>query len=310
MWNTSRPRQTPARHRPARWLVRATPLAAAVMTLVLGASSAVAAPVTEEWTGSSPYFSQTSASGGTARAVSATGANDGKALELRLNARPGTGPGKGVEIASNSATYQYGTYGTRIKTADCTGLGRVGVVSGTFTYSTDHSDANGNGLPDNDEIDVEVLCAQPNVVWLTLWTDYNDANAAVRKISRAIDMRTGRVLYNCYVEQLGGDCRPEQAGENSPASVTPVPGFDSSTQFRTFMFDWQPNRVTFWSYDNSGNKITLWDYSGPTARIPHKPSAFMQNVWHTGDWDPLDGPAHDQPQVAVPAFVDSTTLPR
>lgn len=301
--------QTPRKRRSARWAALAVPLGAAALSLLVGTAPAMAAPVTEEWTGTSPYFHQTEASGGTTQPVAVSGANDGRALRLTLGARPGTSPGNGVEISSNSDAFRYGTYGTRIRTADCTGLGRVGVVTGTFTYSTDHADANGNGLPDNDEIDVEVLCAQPNVVWLTLWTDYENATGAVRKISRAIDMRTGEVLYNCYNTQLGGDCAPEQPGENSPASVTPVPGFNAGTQFHTFMFDWQPDHVTFWTYDDSGRQNVLWDYRGPASRIPDKPGAFMQNVWHTGDWDPLDGPAHDQPQSAVSAYIDSTTVP-
>jgi hypothetical protein len=290
-----------------RWL---TVMPAAAMALVIAAAPATAAPRTEQWTGDSPYFSSTGRPGGTPTVVSHGGASDGKALRLQLKARPGVSPGNGVEITSNDKTYRYGTFGTRIRTADCTGLGRLGVVTGTFTYSTDHSDSNGNGLPDNDEIDVEVLCAQPHVIWLTIWTDYSDATLAVRKISRAINMRTGQVLYNCYATQLGGECAPPQPGENSPASVTPVPDFNSSTQFRTYMFDWQPGSVTFWGFDNSGKKNVLWDYRGPASRIPDKPSAFMQNVWHTNEWDPLDGPARNQPQTAVPAYVDSTVLPR
>lgn len=293
--------------RRTRWI---TATSAAALAGILFATSATAAPVTEHWAGTSPYFSQTSASGGTVGVVSASGADDGSALRLQLNARPGVGPGRGVEITSNDRTYRYGTYGTRIRTADCTGQGRLGVVTGTFTYSSNHADENGNGLPDNDEIDIEVLCAQPNVVWLTIWTDYDGATNAVRKISRAIDMRTGKVLHNCYMNQLGGPCQPELPGENSPASVTPVPDFNSSTQFRTFMFDWQPDSVTFWGYDNNGNKNVLWEYRGPASRIPDKPSAFMQNVWHTDAWDPLDGPARQQPQTAISAYVDSTTLPR
>ncbi|GAA2258088.1 hypothetical protein GCM10010368_25980 [Streptomyces roseiscleroticus] len=272
-------------------------------------SPALAAPTTEEWAGTSPYFHISNAAGGTAAVTSVDGANDGRAMELRLNGRPAAGPGGGVEIASNT-TYQYGTFGTRIKTADCSGQGRVGVVTGTFTYSTDHSDANGNGLPDNDEIDIEVLCAQPNVLWLTIYTDYDDATGRTRKISRAIDMPTGKVLYNCFTTQLGGECEPLLPNENTPASVTPVPNFNSSKQFHTFMFDWQPNSVTFWTEGANGEKNVLWDYRGPSDRIPKKPSLFLQNVWHTDAWDPLDGPAHAQPQSNVSAFVDSTTLPR
>ncbi|MBO3681396.1 glycoside hydrolase family 16 protein [Streptomyces sp. NEAU-YJ-81] len=283
---------------------------AAAVAFVAGTAPAGAAPRVENWTGDSPYFSSTGAPGGSPSVVSHPEADDGKALRMQLEPRPAPGPGGGVEIASNDKSYGYGTYGTRIRTADCTGQGRVGVVTGTFTYSSDHSDANGNGVPDNDEIDVEVLCAQPHVLWLTIWTDYSDATGAVRKISRAIDMRTGRVLYNCYVTQLGGDCADPVEGENNPASVTPIEGFNAATQFHTYLFDWQPGSVTFWTYNDDGSKNVLWDYRGPANRIPHRPSAFMQNVWHTNSWDPLDGPAHDQPQAATTAYIDSTTLPR
>jgi beta-glucanase (GH16 family) len=214
-----------------------------------------------------------------------------------------------VQIDSNRTNYQYGTYGSRIKMANCAGQNRPGVVTGTFTYATNHADVNGNGLPDNDEIDIEVLCAQPYVLWLTIWTDYRDSDAAARKISRAINMRTGAVLYNCYVFRLGDNCQPAVAGENNPARVTAVPNYDSGTQFRSYFFDWQPNRVTFWGYDNTGAKNVLWDYTGPSSRIPKKPGMFMQNVWHTNNWDPLDGPAHNQPTASISAYVDMTVLP-
>ncbi|RLV71752.1 glycoside hydrolase family 16 protein [Streptomyces rapamycinicus] len=284
---------------------------AAVAAFVVCTAPASAAPlVVENWVGDSPYFSSTGAPGGSPEPVSQTGAEDGKALRMRLNPKPAAGPGGGVEIASNDKSYGYGTYGTRIRTAVCTGQGRVGVVTGTFTYAADHSDANGNGVPDNDEIDVEVLCAQPHVLWLTIWTDYGESTGQVRKISRALDMRTGEVLYNCFVTQLGGQCTDPKEGENSPESVTPIEGFNSATQFHTYMFDWQPGSVTFWTYNDDGTKNILWDYRGPANRIPHKPSAFMQNVWHTNSWDPLDGPAHEQPQSATTAYIDSTTLPR
>jgi hypothetical protein len=293
------------RGRRRRWF--AVPVAGVTAAgLAFALTGTASAAVQENWAASSPLFRTTH---GATSLVSVSGPNDGRALRLTLPARPGAGPGGGPEIATNAATYRYGTYGTRMKMADCTGLGRVGVVTGTFTYSTDHGDANGNGLPDNAEIDIEVLCAQPHVLWLTIWTDYRDADAAARKISRAIDMRTGKVLYNCYVHKLGDPCQPAQPGENNPAGVTPIPNYNSGTQYRTYMFDWQPNRVTFWGFDDSGRKNVLWDYTGPASRIPTKAGMFMQNVWHTNNWDPLDGPGRTQPTTPINAYVDTTFVP-
>lgn len=245
-----------------------------------------------------------------ATVVAAAGAQDGKALRLKLNARPGAGPWQGVTVASTSWAYRYGQFGSRMKSADCQGQDRVGVVTGVFTYAADHSDANRNGLMDNDEIDIEFLCGQPETVWMTLWTDYDELRDIPRKISRVVNLRTGKVLYNCYLEGWTSPCRPLLDGENSPASVTPVPNFNSATKFRTYSFDWQPDRVRFYATDDSGRPILLWDYRGPRARIPQKPSAFMQTVWHTRNWDPLNGPAHNQPTASTSAYLDTTMLPR
>jgi beta-glucanase (GH16 family) len=112
------------------------------------------------------------------------------------------------------------------------------------------------------------------------------------------------------VHSWTGPCQPLLAGENSPAVVPAVPGFNSATRFRTYSFDWQPNRVTFHATDDAGRRILLWDYRGPASRIPQKPALFMQNVWHTRHWSPLDGPAVNQPTADVAAYLDSSILPR
>jgi hypothetical protein len=265
--------------------------------------------VLEPWTGQSQLMSQTT---GTAPAVSVAvpGAEDGQALRLNLAARPGPGPRQGVTMASLYPSYRYGTYGSRMRSADCTGQDHPGIVTGTFVYSMDHSDANRNGLADNDEIDIEFLCGQPEVIWMSLWTDYDEARDVPRKISRAVNLRTGKVLTTCYSSSWTGPCAALLPGENTPATVTAVPAFNSANRFRSYTFDWQPNRVTFQTVDDLGRKIVLWDYRGPASRIPQKPGTFMQNVWHTRNWDPFNGPAHNQPTADTAAYLDSSVLPR
>lgn len=266
------------------------------------------ATVIETWQQESDIFHATREQNTVALRTAGDSA-DGHVLELRLDARPGPGPGGGVEIASDR-TYRYGTFGTRLKAADCGDQAQAGVVTGAFTYSTDHGDDNGNGLQDNDEIDIEFLCARPELVYLSIWTDYDEPTDTPHKITRAIDLSTGTVLMNCYSESWGGPCHPLLRGENRPASIRPLPGYDATSRFRSYRFDWKPDRVTFYVSADDGRRVLLWDYRGPTSRIPRKPGAFMQNVWYTPSWDPMGAIAHDQPVSAVSAYVDSSTVPR
>jgi beta-glucanase (GH16 family) len=267
------------------------------------------ASVVEHWRGYSGPFHKTHDANRIV-VVPNRGAKDGKALKLQLDARPGPGPRQGVEIASNTLDYRYGTFGTRMKTANCTGQDHVGVVTGLTTYSPDQTDTNADGRADNHEIDIEFLCGQPEVIWMSLWTDYDERTDTPGKISRAIDLRTGQVIYNCYLLTWLGACEPLLAGENQPTAVRAVPRFNSATQFHSYSFDWQPDRVRFYLTIAKGKKITLWDYRGPSSRIPQKPSLFLQNVWYTPVWDPFNGPSHRRPTAAAAAYLDSTTVPK
>lgn len=243
-------------------------------------------------------------------ATGVPGTVDGRALLLTLPAYPEAGPRGGVGFETTKA-YTYGRFGTRMKTADCTGQDAPGVISAAFTYSMDHQDTNGNGVTDNNEIDFEILCAQPDVVWMTIWTDYSETSDDLRSISRVVNVRTGEVLYNCYLVSYHTDCETPLPGENLPASTRPIPGFDASRQFRHYLFDWSPDRVTFFTFDDQFRKVVLWDYRGPSERIPQSPSLFMQNVWHSARWDPFGAePAHNQPTADTTAYIDTTYLPK
>nr|WP_269809444.1 glycoside hydrolase family 16 protein [Kineosporia rhizophila] len=239
------------------------------------------------------------------------GTVDGKALRLTLPADPEAGPMGGVGFETTKA-YKYGTFGSRMKTADCTGQKNApGVITAAFTYSRDHADTNGNGVTDNNEIDFEILCSQPDVVWMTIWTDYSETSNNLRSISRVVNVRTGEVLYNCYITAYGKGCEKPLPGENLPARTTPIPGFDASKQFRTYKFDWSADRVVFYTFDNQNRKVVLWDYRGPSDRIPQSPSLFMQNVWHSANWAPFGSTAKPtRPTVANTALIDSTFLPQ
>lgn len=226
-------------------------------------------------------------------------ARDGRALRLTLPKGAAASPGQGVGVTSR-ARYRYGTFSTRMRTADCRKQKHAGVVTGAFTFANDGRDHDGNGITDNDEIDIEFLCAQPEVVYLTIWTDYSETTDAFNAITRTIDLRTGTVLSTCRRHSWADDCPPEKK------KIKRIKNFDSATRFRTYGFDWQPDHVTYFTYDDTGHKIVLWNYRG--RYIPDTAAPFMQNVWHSPNWDPLDGSAHAATTRDVSAYVDTTTI--
>jgi beta-glucanase (GH16 family) len=313
---TSSRQRIPDRTRAAVTLLG--PLIGAGLLATTGTAPAAAATViiagahrttTENWAAPSTTFH--AATGPTRLTIVPTDDTpDGSALQLQLGARPDPGAAGAAVIASNRL-YRYGRFATRMKTADCSGQDHPGVVTGAFSYGADTSDANHNGITDNAELDVEFLCAQPEVVYLSVWTDYSETANRLAEITRVINLRTGAVLKNCYITSYNTACRPALSGENSPASVAAVPGFNSATQFHTYTIDWQPDQVRF-SLDNdgTGGSTELWNYRGPRSRIPANPSWFIQSVAYTKVWDPLNGPSHNQPTLAVAAIIDSTSTPR
>lgn len=282
-----------------------------VLALTGVPASAQSSTFTEVWrSAGSPHFDTYAGAGSSATSgVSVDGATDGEALRLRLAARPDENPGGGA-AAESEDRFLYGTFESRLRTANCAAQPMAGVVTGQlFTYFNNGTDGNDNGLPDNSEIDFETLCAQPEVVYLTIWTDYRAADSAQRRVMRAVNLRTGSVLATCFFEAFGWDnCQPLSGGESSPADIPAVPGFDSATTFYVYGFTWSATRVTYWIKVN-GSRITLWDYQGPRHRIPHVAAYCLQNVWHTASWSPINEPdAVERPQTYMSAWIDWTRV--
>jgi hypothetical protein len=269
----------------------------ALVALGLGAAVAVAGPpFTENWTGgTSAYFNFLLYGGSsiTSNVADGTAGGDGRVVQLTLPAFPAAGPGGGPNLQSKEL-FHYGTYEARLKTADCSSQPSTGIISGFFTYLNDGSDQNGNGLRDNSEIDFEWLCAEPNVIWVTQWTDYQESpTLGMKRIMRELDLATGVVRQTCYSEGFGA-CTQNLTGsatEGQPASITPIPGYNSATAYYTYGFTWQSNRLTWYIYHpTNGSKIILWDYRGPTTRITQRAAWYMFNVWHTPSWPPPGNP--------------------
>jgi beta-glucanase (GH16 family) len=267
-------------------------------------------PALENWTlGSSSLYRKVTHAGSTAvGGQSDSAATDGKALALTIPAGTGSSPANAAEVDSK-ASYLYGSFSSRVRTADCANQPATGAVTGIFTYGNDGRDHDGDGIIDNSEIDVEILCARPDILNLTIWTDYDENSDAQQRVSRVIDLKAGRILSTCYLTSFDGSCTELSGAENSPATVPAVAGFDSSTKYHDYRIDWTADRVNFSVADDTGQSVTLWDYQGPTTRIPHTSSAYLVNLWHTDDWTPEgSSSATRSPESALTAFVDSSSV--
>ncbi|MBI2343968.1 MAG: glycoside hydrolase family 16 protein [Deltaproteobacteria bacterium] len=183
------------------------------------------------------------------------------------------GPAHAVQIATSN-TFGYGTYRARLRPAACAPDEEV--VNGIFVYANDGAtDANQNGMIDNNEIDIEILCGEPDILYLSLWTDYTDDDH-FRKKTRAIDIVTG-AFYETEPGKEGQYGLSGTAGGIIPAAKSP--GMDLTAQFLELGFTWTASAVRFFLMLED-EEITLWHFTDP-AYIPVPDVAFIFNVWHT-----------------------------
>jgi beta-glucanase (GH16 family) len=266
----------------------------------------------EQWAGTTSaqylYLPRGGATAASGRSDAA--AIDGKVLELTVPAKAGATPDNAAEVATRQ-THLYGSFSSRVRTADCSGQPRTGAVTGIFTYANDGSDHNGDGIADNGELDVEILCARPWEINLTVWTDYeerSDGTSPQKRVSRVVDLRTGRVTSTCFFTSFDGPCGAVDTAEKQPASITAVPDFDSAAAYHDYRIDWSADRVLF-SVSVNGQDRVLWDYRGPSRRIPHTAAAYLVNLWHTDNWTPDGLPsATAAPTAPLTVRVDSSTV--
>ena len=178
------------------------------------------------------------------------------------------GPAFATEIDTKQR-FLYGKFRARLQLAACGPEEEV--VNGFFTYFNDGSDANGNGLRDNAEIDVEILCGMPSVISLSTWTDYQAQPERFLKWTRSVDLATGEYFESPsdheYGQVLKG-IRPEFRHPTFPEPET----------FYEIGFEWRADRLRFFIVIDGG-ELTLWDYAD-TRYIPKRPAAWLFNVWH------------------------------
>ena len=230
-------------------------------------------------------------------------AGDDLSVALGFPGNPGAGPNDlagpahATEIATLRDDFHFGTYRARLRFAPCAPGEEV--VHGFFTYFNDGNDHNGNDLPDNSEIDIEILCGTPHMISLTTWTDYDFAEEKFLKWSRAIDTRTGE-----YTESVAADSYEQEPKGSSPDFV--LPGFPDPDVYYEMGFEWRADKVR-WFIVVDGHEVTLWDYRD-VRYIPQIPTALMFNIWHANTHWFSPGGAADYPAQNMVMRLDSARV--
>ena len=199
-----------------------------------------------------------------------------KILSFKIDPEDVAGAGKGPEIVSNKFTH-FGTYATRLKIPAVQDIQpNVGAVVGYFTYYQD-------SLAGLSEIDIEWLPADPEIIYVGTWTG---PRGSLRRIGRTINMAKG-IIYGTTTRVRDGDeIRSPLTGlQNQPDSISPIKGYDASSQFYTYGFDWYPDRIRWWMiHPETADTVVLWDYQGSQLGIPQNHSLYRMNFWHSNTW--------------------------
>jgi|SRR5690348_696795 len=186
-----------------------------------------------------------------------------KELLMKIDPEDSAGAGHGPEIISNGFT-SFGTYSARLKVPDVKKVQpNTGAVVGYFTYYMD-------SVYSLSEIDFEWLVADPSIVYIGTWTG---GKGKLHRIGRTIDLVKGIIYNTIYKEGYKGTPTSFTGAQNQPETIEAIDGYDASSQFYTYGFDWYPDHITWWMiHPATGKKIILWDYRGYERGIPQHAS--------------------------------------
>jgi hypothetical protein len=219
-------------------------------------------------------------------APNAAASDDAVANLTRTGGQATLGTGGAEEIVSDRM-FPFGTSRFRVSFATCASTEEV--VNGPFAYFNDGSLAP-DGLVINREVDIEILCGEPWLINLTIWTEYTD-DSHFQNQSRVIDTKTGTTYV--YADDTEGT---QTGTENHPELL--IPGWPQAGTFYEMGWTWTATELRYFMVIN-GTELTLWDATEP-SRIPQAPMYQHFNIWAPGiSWSTGD-------KAAVPA--NDTTL--
>jgi hypothetical protein len=198
-----------------------------------------------------------------------------KLLLMKIDPDGIPGAGKGPELISNYFTY-FGTYAARLKVPEVRNVQpNAGVVVGYFTYHMD-------SVPGLSEIDFEWLVADPEIIYIGTWTGQH---GKLKRIGRTINLAKG-IIYDTEYKERPGEIRTALTGlQNQPETIPAIKGYDASSKFYTYGFNWFPDRIRWWMiHPETADTVVLWDYQGSLRGIPQNHSQYRLNFWHTNNW--------------------------
>ena len=250
-------------------------------------------------------FATNTTSGAVTFSFNDPNANDGKAAKILFGGNPTLGPADKTG-PSNSKKINlieklgYGVYKFRVKPATCSASDEE-MITGIFTYANNGSDANSNGITDNNEIDIEFACSLPSTFWLTVWTDYQYKNGIKYAVKKTRRIRFIDGTYKDSV-QTGDKSTITEVRGDLPAALKDT-SFDSRAQYLTLGFEWRAEFVRFFIEKNS-EEIDLWKMTDASF-VPTPPADFIVNLWHASTiWSSPESAAADYPKNDVTLLVD------
>lgn len=227
-------------------------------------------------------------------------ARDGNVAELIFPGDPTrtaaeqVGPAYVTQMATLER-FSFGTLRTRVSFGDCA-PGEEAIQS-ILGYFADGFDRDQDGISDDIEIDLQFACGTPGLLYLTVFTDYENTPAGERfqKLSHIVDFSSG-TEYDSIADDsdefiLTGT-REELVGLDR---ITPGMYYELG-------FTWDRDSIRFFLGAPS-NELTLWTVNDP-QHVPQQPVQLTYNLWHPDShWFPATGSA-DYPASDVVMRVD------
>jgi hypothetical protein len=204
------------------------------------------------------------------------------------------GPDYVTQLATNGR-FGFGTLRTRVNFGACSGAEEV--VQAVLGYFSDGEDHNGNGLTDDVEIDLQIVCGTPTLAYLSVYTDYQATASGeqYRKLSHIVDFSTG-TEYDTPADN--SDAFVASGTRTSLAR----PRLVAANTYYELGYERHKTSIRF--FLNDGNEeLTLWTLAD-AAHVPDVPVYLMYNLWHpSSHWFPASGDA-DFPANDVVMKVD------
>ncbi|HYP90617.1 MAG TPA: glycoside hydrolase family 16 protein [Polyangiaceae bacterium] len=202
----------------------------------------------------------------------------------------------GADFATQLATrerFHFGTYRTRLSFGGCA-PGQETVMA-FLGYFNDGTDADGDGIVDDLEIDLQVACGAPSYLYLTVFTDDDAQGTRFRKLTHVVDFASGDTFETPSANSDDYAPAGNEAQLLAPELLEPDALYELG-------FEWHRDSIRFFLVMN-GAEQSLWQLNG-SARVPQLPLHIMYNLWHPDThWYPADGAA-DFPANDVAMRVD------